>query len=185
MIVIGVILAVVALVIVGFMLFGTRDLGPIDVDLGVLTAQLTPMHLYLLGAATLIIFVLGLFFLSLGLRAQRRHRREVKELRAAVRDGSGDPQPPERYGRGDTGHDAGRDSGHRRSHDPAPAPYEREVPDARATTPPPPSGAPESVASDPGTRDEAAPSGADHGIAIPGDHRGEHDARPDSGNQRP
>lgn len=97
MLILGLLLAAAALVVFGYMLFGTRDLDPLQIDLGVFAVKLTPMHLYLLGAATLVVLVLGLFFLTLGLRAQRRRRREVKELRAAVHQG--DTAPPATHAR--------------------------------------------------------------------------------------
>jgi hypothetical protein len=90
MLILGVLLIIAALVIFGYMLFGTMDLDPMDIDLGIFTVQLTPLHLFLLGAATLAVLALGLLALAAGMRAARRRRREVKDLRAAVRDGGGD-----------------------------------------------------------------------------------------------
>lgn len=87
MLILGILLIAVALVVFGYMFFGTSDLAPMDIDLGIFTVQLTPLHLYLLGAATLVVLTLGLLTLVAGLRASRRRRREVKELRKAVHDG--------------------------------------------------------------------------------------------------
>lgn len=81
MLVIGILLLIVALVVFGFLWFGTEGLAPIEVDLGVFTASLSPLQLFLLGAATLVVLVLGLVCLVLGLRAARRRRKEVRELR--------------------------------------------------------------------------------------------------------
>lgn len=117
MLILGLLLAVAALVVFGFMYFGTSDLNPLQIDLGIVTVELTPLHLYLLGAATLVVLVLGLFFLTLGLRASRRRRREVKELRAAVQDGD---TPPVRDG------ERSRGRGPARVEDPAPV--DRVVP---------------------------------------------------------
>ena len=90
MLILGLLLIVVAAVVFGYMFFGTSDLEPLDIDLGVFTVQLTPLHLYLLGAATLVILALGLVSLAAGMRASRRRRHEVKELRKAVREGGTD-----------------------------------------------------------------------------------------------
>lgn len=90
MLILGLLLIVVAAVVFGYMFFGTSDLAPLDIDLGVFTVELTPLHLYLLGAATLVVLVLGLMALAAGLRASRRRRQEVKELRKAVREGGTD-----------------------------------------------------------------------------------------------
>lgn len=87
MLILGLLLIIAALVVFGYMFLGTNDLDAMDIDLGIFTVQLTPLHLYLLGAATLIVLVLGLLALAAGMRAARRRRREVKELRKAVRDG--------------------------------------------------------------------------------------------------
>lgn len=84
MLILGILLVIVALVVFGFLFLGTSDLEPLQIDLGIFTVELTPLHLFLLGAATLVLLVLGLLFLSLGLRASRRRRLEVKELRKEV-----------------------------------------------------------------------------------------------------
>lgn len=84
MLILGILFLVIALVVLGFMYFGTNDLQPLDVDLGVFTAQLTPLQLYLLGAATLVVLCFGLLLLTTGLRRQRRRAKEVKELREQV-----------------------------------------------------------------------------------------------------
>ena len=84
MLILGLLLIIVALVVFGYLFFGTSDLEPLQIDLGVFTVELTPLHLFLLGAATLVVLVLGLLLLTLGLRASRRRQREVKELRKAV-----------------------------------------------------------------------------------------------------
>lgn len=90
MLILGLLLIAAALVVFGYMFFGTSDLPSLDIDLGVFTVQLTPLHLYLLGAATLVVLALGLLALAAGMKAARRRRQEVKELRKAVRDGGTD-----------------------------------------------------------------------------------------------
>src|SRR5690606_21721062 len=87
MLILGLLLIIAALVVFGYMFLGTNGLDAMDIDLGIFTVQLTPLHLYLLGAATLIVLALGLLALAAGMRAARRRRREVKELRKAVQDG--------------------------------------------------------------------------------------------------
>lgn len=158
MLILGLLLIVVAAVVFGYMFWGTDDLAPLDIDLGVFTVQLTPLHLYLLGAATLVVLVLGLLALATGLRASRRRRKEVKELRKAVHDGGTD------YGRRTNAREPVaapveqpvRDQ--RRANDPAP--YEREVPrdDARYQR---------DVSSDPQVGRSDDPE-----IALPSDYQG-------------
>ncbi len=94
MLVLGILLTAAALVVFGFLFFGTRNLPSLQVDLGVLTVELTPLQLYLLGAATLVVLVLGLMVLGIGLRRSRRQRKEVRDLRQAVRDRGLDPDHP-------------------------------------------------------------------------------------------
>lgn len=172
MLILGLLLMAVALVVFGYLLFGTQDLDPLQIDLGVFTVHLTPMHLYLLGAATLVVLVLGLLFLTLGLRAQRRRRREVKELRAAVREGeagSGGVAPAAGAAPGRDRH-VGRDTAPGRADE---APYEREVAGHRSDdAPPPPPGSPPPGSPPPGTDPGAAPppQGSSSDVALPSDH---------------
>lgn len=177
MLILGLLLAAAALVVFGYMLFGTQDLDPLQIDLGVFTVELTPMHLYLLGAATLVVLVLGLLFLTLGLRAQRRRRREVKELRAAVRDGEAGsgrgvaPEPETAVGRD---RHAGRGTPPGRAGD---APYERDVTGHRPDDAPPPrpgSGPggtppPSPQGTGPGGA-PAPPRGSSSDVALPSDY---------------
>ncbi len=176
MLILGLLLIVVAAVVFGYMFFGTSDLEPLDIDLGVFTVQLTPLHLYLLGAATLVVLALGLVALAAGLRASRRRRHEVKELRKAVRDGgtdgrhSGDreamPAPVD-----ETRADHSRTDQSRTDQSMAndPAPYEREVHHDGA-------GHQRQVPSD----SQAAPT-HDPEIALPSDHQRSHPDGPTSG----
>lgn len=97
MLVLGILLLVIALVVLGFMYFGTEGLDPLEIDLGAFTAQLTPLHLYLLGAATLVVLCLGLLLLVTGLKRQRRRAKEVKVLREQVQHREpSTPQPRDR-----------------------------------------------------------------------------------------
>lgn len=90
MLILGILLIVVALVVFGYMLLGTRDLDALQIDLGAFNVELTPLLLFLVGAATLAVLALGLLALAAGLRASRRRRQEVKDLRKAVRSGGAD-----------------------------------------------------------------------------------------------
>lgn len=155
MLILGLLLAVAALVVFGFMYFGTTDLNPLEIDLGIISVQLTPLHLYLLGAATLVVLVLGLFFLTLGLRTSRRRRREVKELRAAVQDGDTTPLQDRQRRGGDRERAGGQER----------APVDRVV----APTPRDPGSAPTDPPSErgPGTSRPGSTPG-DGGPAAPG-----------------
>lgn len=141
MLILGLLLIVAAAVVFGYMFFGTSDLEPLDIDLGVFTVQLTPLHLYLLGAATLVVLALGLLALAAGMRTSRRRRQEVKELRKAVRDGGPDhgrrtgdrdavPAPVDEHRvdhqRTDQSRTGRSGTGRSPAHDPVP--YERQVP---------------------------------------------------------
>ncbi len=120
MLILGLILIIIALVVIGYMWFGTAELDAIPIDLGVFTVQLTPLYIFLLGGAALLVLALGAVTLSSGLRRQSRKRREVKDLRRQVahdhpRDRSHDDdraRHDDRAGRDDSArHDdrAGRD----------------------------------------------------------------------------
>lgn len=84
MLILGLILIVIALVVIGYMWFGTAELDAIPIDLGVFTVQLTPLYIFLLGGAAILVLALGAVTLSSGLRRQSRKRREVKDLRRQV-----------------------------------------------------------------------------------------------------
>ncbi len=84
MLILGLILIIIALVVIGYMWFGTAELGAIPIDLGVFTVQLTPLYIFLLGGAALLVLALGAVILSSGLRRQSRKRREIKDLRKQV-----------------------------------------------------------------------------------------------------
>lgn len=81
MLVIGLILVLIALVVVGFVAFGTAGLDKVEIDLGVLTANLNPLEIFGLGALSIVVLVLGLLLVFTGLRRQRRKRKELQELR--------------------------------------------------------------------------------------------------------
>ncbi|MCK0113136.1 hypothetical protein MWU75_13380 [Ornithinimicrobium sp. F0845] len=162
MLILGLALVIVALVVFGYLFFGTSDLEPLQIDLGVFTVELTSLQLYLLGAATLVVLVLGLLLATMGLRASRRRQREVKELRKAVEERP--PRDASPVERDRAPHDTDR-----ASHDTDRAPYDREVP-------PPPAPASSDVRSGSGSP-TTAPRGSstvdeDHSsIDLPSDHR--------------
>lgn len=165
MLILGLLLIVVALVVFGYLFLGTRDLEPLQIDLSVFTVELTPLHLFLLGAGTLVVLVLGLLFLTLGLRASRRRRHEVKELRKAVQ---GTPDHGATPG-GGTGGVTG--DGDRRD------PTRRDTPPATQPRPTGPgTGYDREVAPAPKDPDRPRPSGpestsGDTPIALPSDYQ--------------
>lgn len=81
MLFIGLFLVLVALVTIGFMWFGTTGLTPVEVDLGVFAATLSPLWLFLLGAASVLVLAVGVALVAAGLRRRQRQRRELKDLR--------------------------------------------------------------------------------------------------------
>lgn len=82
MLVIGLILILVALVVIGYMLFGTANLDSLEIDLGVMTVSLNPLQIFLLGAISVLILAVGTVLLFSGMRRQRRKRKELHDLRA-------------------------------------------------------------------------------------------------------
>ncbi len=85
MLVLGIVLVLVALVAIGYMWFGTQGQAPLAIDLGAFEINLTPLQLFLLGAACLVVLFLGLVLTLSGMRRQAKRRREVKDLRHQVR----------------------------------------------------------------------------------------------------
>lgn len=81
MLLIGLILVIAALVTIGYLWFGTAGLDPVEVDLGIFTTTLSPLWIFLLGAASVLVLAIGTALLIAGLRRRQRQRRELKELR--------------------------------------------------------------------------------------------------------
>ena len=79
MLVLGIILVILAAGALLAALFGGRD-DAADLDLGVLSVETTTMGVFLIGAATLLIFVIGLELIRSGTRRANRHRKERKQL---------------------------------------------------------------------------------------------------------
>lgn len=171
MLILGILLIAVALVVFGYMFLGTRDLQAMDIDLGVFTVELTPLHLYLLGAATLVVLTLGLLLLAAGLRASRRRRHEVKELRKAVHDGEDTSRPAREHGRSPaTSERSGRrETDYERDVPPAPESRHEQSRDASATGAAPRNAGQEHRADDPQ-------------IALPSDY---HQDSPPDGTRSP
>lgn len=81
MLFIGLVLVILALVTIGYMWFGTAGLDPVEVDLGAFTMTLSPLWIFLLGAASVLVLAIGSALLVAGLRRRQRQRRELRELR--------------------------------------------------------------------------------------------------------
>lgn len=79
MLIVGLILVVVAaLMLVGALLGGTDN--PAVFDLGILDVETNTMGAFLLGAVTVLLFVVGLELIRQGIRRARRRRKDTKEL---------------------------------------------------------------------------------------------------------
>src|SRR5680860_238415 len=79
MLVLGLILVLLSVaVLVAALLGGPSD--PVEFDLGVGTFGTTSMTVFLLGAATVLVFVIGLEMTRSGIRREHRRRKEKREL---------------------------------------------------------------------------------------------------------
>ena len=79
MLVLGLILILVsAVVLVAALLGGANDTA--QLDLGVFSGQTSTMVVFLLGAATLLVFVIGLELTRSGIRRANRRRKKQKEF---------------------------------------------------------------------------------------------------------
>lgn len=79
MLVVGLILVVVAALILVGALVGSTD-SPVVFDLGILDVETDTIGAYLLGAVTVLLFVVGLELIRQGARRARKRRRDTKEL---------------------------------------------------------------------------------------------------------
>lgn len=79
MLAVGLILVVLATLLLLAALFGGSD-EQIQFDLGPIGLDMTPMVVFLLGAATVLVFVMGLELIRSGVRRARRRRKDTKEL---------------------------------------------------------------------------------------------------------
>jgi hypothetical protein len=92
MIVLGVVLVVLAAVMLLVALLAASD-NEVQFDLGFMEGSLSALSIFLLGAATVLIFVSGLELLRSGVRRSMRRRRELKQARAVVADHDRREQP--------------------------------------------------------------------------------------------
>ncbi|MDQ4007192.1 MAG: hypothetical protein M3211_03735 [Actinomycetota bacterium] len=92
MIVIGVLLILLAALFLVLVLVGGSE-QTLEFGLGLGSLDLTATGIFLLGAATVLIFVSGLELLRSGLRRSMRRRRELKQARAVVADHDRREQP--------------------------------------------------------------------------------------------
>lgn len=79
MLAVGLILIVIATLTLLAALFGGST-QQIEFDLGPIGLDMTPTIVFLLGAATVLLFVMGLELVRSGARRARRRRRDSKEL---------------------------------------------------------------------------------------------------------
>ncbi|MGB3827960.1 MAG: hypothetical protein WA962_04220 [Ornithinimicrobium sp.] len=84
MFVVGAILIVLAIIVVIYVTFATRNLDPLSIDWGPFTAALTPLQLFFLGAVAILVLSIGAVMFSIGLKSQGAKRAEVKRLRKEV-----------------------------------------------------------------------------------------------------
>jgi len=79
MLVLGLIFVLISVVVlVAALMGGSSD--PVEFDLGVGTFGTTSVTVFLLGAATVLVFVIGLEMTRSGIRREGRRRKEKKEL---------------------------------------------------------------------------------------------------------
>lgn len=96
------------LVLLALVLGGDR--APAVLDLGLFDVDTTTMGIFLIGAATVLVFAAGLELLRSGLRRGHERRKELKHARAVVakqdqRRDSEQPARTERHGETATGSD--------------------------------------------------------------------------------
>jgi hypothetical protein len=110
MTVIGVLLILLAVVLLLIGLLAGADTGT-TLSLGGVDISMSAMGVFLMGAATVLIFVSGLELFRSGLRRSLRRRRELKEARAVVaeqerRERDTGPEPTTAGTTGSTGETA-------------------------------------------------------------------------------
>lgn len=89
MFVLGLILVLIALVVILFVALATSGLPSMEIDWTIFTAQLSPLQLYFLGAATVLVLAIGMAMLVAGMRKQSTKRAEVRRLRQEVKASGG------------------------------------------------------------------------------------------------
>jgi hypothetical protein len=83
MTVIGAILLLISVLLLLGAIFGGSD-GEVQLDLGVAEISMSVLSVFLVGAASVLLFVCGLELLRSGTRRSLRRRRELKHARAVV-----------------------------------------------------------------------------------------------------
>lgn len=82
---IGLILIVLAIIVIGYVIFATGDLSALEIDWGIFNASLTPLQLFFLGAATILVLCVGSLMVGIGLKRAGAKRSEVRRLRKEVK----------------------------------------------------------------------------------------------------
>lgn len=100
MTIVGVVLLVIATIMLLAALFGASG-GEVPFDLGFVEGSISVLGVFLLGAATVLVFVSGLELLRSGLRRSWRRRRELRQARAVVAKHERHEQRPGETAQGD------------------------------------------------------------------------------------
>ena len=83
MTIIGAILLLISVLLLLGAIFGGSD-GEVQLDLGIVEISMSVLSVFLVGAASVLLFVCGLELLRSGTRRSLRRRRELKHARAVV-----------------------------------------------------------------------------------------------------
>lgn len=83
MTIIGAILLLISVLLLLGAIFGGSD-GEVQLDLGLVEISMSVLSVFLVGAASVLLFVCGLELLRSGTRRSLRRRRELKHARAVV-----------------------------------------------------------------------------------------------------
>jgi hypothetical protein len=83
MTIIGAILLLISVLLLLGAIFGGSD-GEVQLDLGIVEISMSVLSVFLVGAASVLLFVCGLELLRSGTRRSLRRRRELKQARAVV-----------------------------------------------------------------------------------------------------
>lgn len=82
---IGLILIILAIIVIAYVIFATRDLEVLTIDWGIVQTDLSPLQLFFLGAVTVLVLSIGSGMLGVGLKRAGAKRAEVKRLRKEVK----------------------------------------------------------------------------------------------------
>ncbi|MDQ3616341.1 MAG: hypothetical protein M3393_06915 [Actinomycetota bacterium] len=94
MLALGLVLVVISVAaLVAALAGGSND--PVTFDLGLFAVETKALGVFLLGAATVLLFVMGLELIRSGVRLTNRRRKEHKELnRLSAQKETGEDRPP-------------------------------------------------------------------------------------------